>query len=1180
MNSALGPGGKKDSESSFNSEKICKNAAQKSVDNLFGTLDQRGKQTLNAQDDIGANCDTKRAENRTLLEDSSSDGENDDEIETFLKPPVQEISPPDIRSPDLFTLPSHPRSIAICYVPNTNCENAAQNYVGDLSGATDQSEKHRLNGQEDAILKHCFLTNYTDLSTDQDSSKAERDQESLDASEINHPQRNRKIQKKRRRQHRTRASSSAVVLPCGAKTQAWAVDMVEAKKKQKRKSNEVEVSKSLYDASGDNHGVIQQRRSGKPGGHLFPFLETKDSNRSVKKTSKENKAKRQIKPADVLDFLTQSSETASEDSELPYSNYRNAIFLTEQLGLGGKDSVNVSKKGETLLFYKRLLELNRYHYELLAQKNERRKAKVSGLLKLLSESKEIQSQLKHQKEEWEQELYTVRSTLKKEEEKRRTTDLLCEELRQQLRKTIGQNSKEVEVRQQLELTLQSLNRELSALRNELNQVTEERDDSQRQLAVEQNARALQERIAKDHYSRQKDLEESYKKVKSMVSEGGKKEKDLLHKNHMLQDRVSILKQELRKLSHQGQEKERKYFEDIKVLQEKNHALQDTIEQNEEASTEKIIQYTRQLDALKAENITLNTTLEDEKQNKARLETEVESYCSRLAAVLCNQDPSQTSRNDLEVTFQRAKDEWLNLQDHLTFQVSSLKASNKILSQQLFKAESKSNSLETELQHTGDALRQKTSTVECLQKELCRIHCQKKELEREYDNQQNLLNEHIRKQESLEGQLSEIQNENVLLQCQLDAAHSKASKKEKTVMSIHDGFWDVKRRNQAEPEDQCLTQEERNKELINECNCSKQTVCPCENEKAQREELVRKLEQELAGSRKKQSTAEVVSYYLIKLEDERRDFKKKVDDLTSELQIASSKCLHLDAHNQVLQQEISYMTATRKKCGKLKKHNSELEQEIVNLKSHIGKMMEKYGQVEQSKRELEERSRHNLAEILRAVELFLQKRASSPRYVEQRKENGTASMSNQVDLRVKNLESEFSKMKISHEVSKEAEIEKCKVQIEYLISELSTVKMSQEMSKKAQLGKYEPLFIEEVKVKNSLENKPKWTHEHPAVKFGAKFVEKDLNKPLLFTLPTRPGLNPLLVGSPNYTSLTFNRNCFSRETFAGSTSSLRPSFNSKENCYLTKMEEALDVSTAGEVAEGSMKFESGPKDFLI
>ena len=98
---------------------------------------------------------------------------------------------------------------------------------------------------------------------------------------------------------------------------------------------------------------------------------------------------------------------------------------------------------------------------------------------------------------------------------------------------------------------------------------------------------------------------------------------------------------------------------------------------------------------------------------------------------------------------------------------------------------------------------------------------------------------------------------------------------------------------------------------------------------------------------------------------------QIDDLTAELETASSKCLHLDAKNQVLQQELLSMKVMQKKCEKLEKNKKKLEQEVVNLKSHIEMNMIEHSQVEQYKREIEERARQDIIEKLKEVNLFLQ-----------------------------------------------------------------------------------------------------------------------------------------------------------------------------------------------------------------
>ena len=88
---------------------------------------------------------------------------------------------------------------------------------------------------------------------------------------------------------------------------------------------------------------------------------------------------------------------------------------------------------------------------------------------------------------------------------------------------------------------------------------------------------------------------------------------------------------------------------------------------------------------------------------------------------------------------------------------------------------------------------------------------------------------------------------------------------------------------------------------------------------------------------------------------------QIDDLTAELETACSKCLHLDAKNQVLQEELLSMKGMQKKCEKLEKNKRKLEQEVVNLRSHIEMNMVERSQVEQYKREVEERARQDLIE---------------------------------------------------------------------------------------------------------------------------------------------------------------------------------------------------------------------------
>ncbi|XP_037679348.1 ankyrin repeat domain-containing protein 26-like, partial [Choloepus didactylus] len=202
-----------------------------------------------------------------------------------------------------------------------------------------------------------------------------------------------------------------------------------------------------------------------------------------------------------------------------------------------------------------------------------------------------------------------------------------------------------------------------------------------------------------------------------VSDSHEKGEDLLHKNRMLQDEIAKLRLEIDTMKIHNQEKEKKYSEDMKIVKEENDDLQKTLKLNEETLTKTIFQYNEQIDVLTSQNAMLNSKLESEKKSKERLETEVESYRSRLAAAINDHDQSEISKRELKLTFQRAKDEWFHLQDKMNFYVSNLKDNNEILSQQLSEAESKFNSLEIEFQHIRHALREKILILEHVQRDL-------------------------------------------------------------------------------------------------------------------------------------------------------------------------------------------------------------------------------------------------------------------------------------------------------------------------------------------------------------------------------------------------------------------------------------------------------------------------------
>ncbi|XP_026643949.1 ankyrin repeat domain-containing protein 26-like isoform X3 [Microtus ochrogaster] len=1174
MMTALGLGEDEDEESPWDSESISDSVSLRGVDRFCGTADPTGEARVHGQVEdvtyIPSCMSGSRNFKMAKLEESRNVGIPVAHKETLRKYPVME---PSIKKPD----------------PVVN-KTAGMKAVQTFKSEPDLEEQKGLSGSEDsqrkAEEKRKYKNNEAKLSGSLYNGAADRVENGVN-------------------QQSGKTDDQQFPMK-GSKEHDRGPPLL--MKEMKKTENEKCVSRESVTMP------VTEKPGSPPGDplHLQDGSSLSDTDQSetrpTKKTSnKNNKVRNQVASVDNLDDLNESSETASEDCELQCPDYESVLCEIEHLRMECRDIVSLLKIRDAVYSYKRLIEFKRSHCELLTGKLKRMENKFKELQKEVSETKEVRSLLEHEKAEWEQELSSLRFALKQEEEKRRSADLLSEKTMEQLRRKDEQYQSEVEVKQQLEVSLRTLDMELKTVRNHLNQVLEERNEIQRQLSQEQNARMLQDGILANHLCKQKEIEMAQKRMTSEVSVSHEKEKDLLHKNQRLQDEIAMLRLEMDTVKRHNQEKEKKYLEDIKTANEKSDKLQRTIKLNEETFTKTIFQYNGQLNNLTTENTMLSSKLENEKQNKERLETDVESFRSRLASAMHDHAEIQASKRDLEIAFQRARDEWLRLQDKMNFDLSNLRDNNEILSQQLSKTEKKLNSLEIEFHHAKDALREKTLALKHVQRDLNQTQCQMKEVEHLYQDEQGKVNKYMGKQESIEERLSQLQSENMLLRQQLDDASNKADSKDKTIVNIQDQFHDMLGRLQAEGQKHRLMLEERNKELVSECSHFKERLCQYENEKAEREVVVRQLQQELADTLKKQSMSEasleVSSRYRSNLEDEARDLKKKlgqlrsqlqeaqdqhreavqhtekmqdhlqklelensnfkitiknqsekieqlqenlssvnlIDDLTSKLETTSSKCLHLGRKNQVLQQELLLMKTIQKKCVKLEKNKRKLEQEVESLRSHMEKNMVEHSQVQQYRREVEEQARQDLVEKLKQVNLFLQAQAASQENLEQLRESSNASVRSQMELRIKDLESQLSRMK------------------------------SQEDFDKIELEKYKQLYQEELRVRKSLSSKLNKTNERLEEASTKLLLEEQQNRSLLSSLSTRPIVEcPCIGGLHN--SLVFNRTLIPRENIVIPSSSLQPS-NKRMEIYLTKMHQELEKSINRELKEAAAELES-------
>ncbi|NWI07833.1 ANR26 protein, partial [Tichodroma muraria] len=97
-------------------------------------------------------------------------------------------------------------------------------------------------------------------------------------------------------------------------------------------------------------------------------------------------------------------------------------------------------------------------------------------------------------------------------------------------------------------------------------------------------------------------------------------------------------------------------------------------------------------------------------------------------------------------------------------------------------------------------------------------------------------------------------------------------------------------------------------------------------------------------------------------------RTKVAELSQQLDMESKKCMQLEAQNRDLREELSTLHGN---CEKLEKSKCQLKEEVAKLQHHLETNMVDHSQIEQYKREVDERAGQEIRQKLQEVNLFLQ-----------------------------------------------------------------------------------------------------------------------------------------------------------------------------------------------------------------
>ncbi|XP_078424148.1 ankyrin repeat domain-containing protein 26 isoform X10 [Cetorhinus maximus] len=690
------------------------------------------------------------------------------------------------------------------------------------------------------------------------------------------------------------------------------------------------------------------------------------------KSSASKKFTRPVNVSDDLDDLTQSSDTATDGSESPSSAYRNTPLLIAQLDAEAIDSVSLLKIQNLVREYERAVEREKKRYALLSDKVKYLENERKELHQALDKTRETKSKLECQKMERDTDFNSVKFSLKQEEENRKIAEMLYEKSREQLQKKELQYCEELKAKQELELIIRNMEMERKSLLSNIEQLNEEQNELQKQFNQEQ---AVHKEILNNHLHRQREIEEEDKKTVKNVEAVAHlcdvydHEKDVMEQNEQnrsLQDEITVLKIELDRVRARNQEEQGKYMEQIEALKEKLDDTKKDLKFNEEALTHTALQYNGQLNALKTETSMLASKLELEKQNKEKLETEIEAIRSQLSVALQELERSQAAKCESEQILQREHHEWHHSDEKRNYEISSLRETNNNLSQKLSKEEAKANNLDYELHRATLSLAEKNLLLENAQRNLNQSQAQISDLEHSNRLQKEQISKFTIRQESMQERLAQAQSEIMLLRQQLEDAQNKGIIKEKAVTDVQDRFSDIFSKLRRDSERQISLVEERNKELVTKTIEQREQICKFENEKIERETTLRQLQQELADALKKlsmsEASLEVTTRYRNEMEEEKARMQKHLDKLKVELQETQDEYMQSERKIQQLQNALDDkerdVTATSQKMQEVLSASSRTKEAAKQLEEHVQRL-----EIENAKLESVAKQQTNKSELM-------------------------------------------------------------------------------------------------------------------------------------------------------------------------------------------------------------------------
>ncbi|KAK2842567.1 hypothetical protein Q5P01_012767 [Channa striata] len=668
----------------------------------------------------------------------------------------------------------------------------------------------------------------------------------------------------------------------------------------KQEAKAVEATLRVELVRGAQHGRAPRTNTHVNGDPLSVFDDSTlsevsdDEGRLPNSGQQKNENPEEMELAEDFDELTQSSDTATDDTDSPTSGYRHASLLIQKLDSATLDSRSMVKLQNIFHEYERSIQKARSRHGYLADKVSHLEVERSELRTSLEEVKDVKSALERNQLELQTEVTNLKFQLKQEQENRRNANMMYNSSKDKLRRMEEQHQFEVQEKQKVELTLRNLELEMRTLVNNMKQLEEDHSETQRLLAQERSARTLQENLLNSHLRKQQEIEEENRRnvsksneALSQLTEASDREKELLQQIFTLQEQLTILRTDLEHVQANSSLKESHILEENEALKEQLEDARRDLKLNGEALTQTIFNCNNQVTTLKSDLAIVTTRLENERQTRETLEGEVDSTRSRLAEAIKEAERCLAAHSDTEKALCREKEDHQRLKDRLIGEAASQREAVTSLSQKLAKAEAHANSMENEVHRVTLQLTEKGLLLDVLQREKDQSVARIKELETTLHAEKELVSRAGARQEATQERLAQAQSETMLLRQQLEETQNKGAAKERAVTDAQERFSDILSKLRSDCEERVQLVEERNKELASKAADLRDQIYKLEEEKSERETTLRQLQQELADSLKRlsmsEASLEVNTRYRNDLEEDKVRLLKDLDRFKLKLQ---------------------------------------------------------------------------------------------------------------------------------------------------------------------------------------------------------------------------------------------------------------------------------------------------------